>query len=646
MCGIVGIIPRDGFRRPAREEIDLMVETLHHRGPDDTGSVTLPGAALGLKRLSIIDVAGGRQPIANEDGNVTFVGNGEIYNYRELREELIDKGHRFATGSDMEVVVHGYESWGDSVASRLNGQFAFALWDGPRKRLLAARDRAGEKPFYYYQGPQDIFFASEIKALLVRDDVPRQLDLEGLDTFLTYEFIIAPHTIFQGIRKLPAAHILTVEGGSITTRRYWDVPSEVDRDRSEQEWVEELRGTLARAVEAQMMSDVPLGAFLSGGIDSSSVVAYMSRASKRPVKTFSISFQEGSYDESSYARQVSELFGTEHHEERIDPQVVDLFDKLVVHLDEPFADVSYFPTYLVSQVAAREVKVVLSGDGGDELFAGYDWYVADRICRSLDRFPGRAALRTLAAWSEVFPPSEKKKGLINKAKRFLTGATASPNLEHYRWLWYLNPEDKLDLYTDDFIAGIRSFDPGLPVVQALGELNGDLLNRQLHADFKIFLADDILVKVDRMSMATSLEARAPFLDRDVIELAFRMPGSMKLKGVTRKHILKQAMKGILPESILYRRKEGFSIPMKNWLRGELRPLMLELLSEDCIRRRGLFRWPAVERHISEHLEGRANHAHRLFPLMVFERWAQEFLDGFTRKGSARTTETQPCESNL
>lgn len=623
-----------------------MVETLHHRGPDDTGSITLQGAALGLKRLSIIDVAGGRQPIASEDGNVTFVGNGEIYNYRELREELIDKGHRFATGSDMEVVVHGYESWGDSVASRLNGQFAFALWDGRRKRLLAARDRAGEKPFYYYQGPQDIFFASEIKALLVRDDVPRQLDLEGLDTFLTYEFTIAPHTIFQGIRKLPAAHILTVEGGSITTRRYWDVPSDVDRERSEQDWVEELRSTLARAVEAQMMSDVPLGAFLSGGIDSSSVVAYMSRASKRPVKTFSISFQEGSYDESSYSRQVSRLFGTEHYEERIDPQVVDLFHKLVVHLDEPFADVSYFPTYLVSQVAAREVKVVLSGDGGDELFAGYDWYVADRICRSLDRFPGRAALRVLAAWSEILPPSEKKKGLINKVKRFLTGATAPADLEHYRWLWHLTPEDKRELYTEDLIAGIDSFDPGLPVLQALGGLKGDLLNRQLHADFKIFLADDILVKVDRMSMITSLEARAPFLDRDVIELAFRMPGSMKLKGVTRKHILKQAMKGILPESIIHRRKEGFSIPMKNWLRSELRPLMLELLSEERIHRRGLFRWPAVERQVSEHLEGRANHAHRLFPLMVFERWAQEFLDGFTPNGSARNIHPQPCEKDL
>jgi asparagine synthase (glutamine-hydrolysing) len=590
------------------------------------GSVALPGAALGLKRLSIIDVAGGRQPLFNEDQTIAFVGNGEIYNYRELRHELIELGHRFATGSDMEVVVHGYETWGDEVATHLNGQFAFALWDVTRKRLLAARDRAGEKPLYYFEGSRDIVFASEIKALLTRHDVPRQLDPEGLDTFLTYEFIIAPHTIFQGIRKLPPAHIVTIEGGEVKTRPYWNIPWEVNKKRSEEEWIEELRQTLARAVEAQMMSDVPLGAFLSGGIDSSSVVAYMSRVSPRPIKTFSISFREGTYDESAYSREVSRYFGTEHREERIDPRVVELFDKLIVHLDEPFADVSLFPTYLVSQVAVQEVKVVLSGDGGDELFAGYDWYLADRICRTLDRFPGRKALKAIAALSEAVPPSEKKKGLINKAKRFLAGATASPSLEHYRWLWHLTPEKKHFLYTKDFRESLDAFDPALPVTNRLDGVDGDLLNRQLYADFKIFLADDILVKVDRMSMITSLEARAPFLDRDVIELAFRMPGKLKLKGMTRKHILKRAMRGVLPDSILNRGKEGFSIPMKNWLRLELRPMMLELLSEEQIRRRGLFQWHAVERLISEHLSGRANHAHQLFPLMVFERWAAEFLD--------------------
>ncbi|MFQ5789041.1 MAG: asparagine synthase (glutamine-hydrolyzing), partial [Acidobacteriota bacterium] len=486
--------------------------------------------------------------------------------------------------------------------------------------------RAGEKPLYYYEGEKDILFASEIKALLCSSELPRRLDPEGLDSFLTYEFIIAPHTIFEGIRKLPPACLMTVEEGKVATRRYWEIPAQEDLERSEDEWAEELRDKLRAAVEAQMMSDVPLGAFLSGGIDSSSVVAFMSGASLQPVKTFSIGFHEGSYDETGYAREVARLFGTEHHEERIEPDVRRLFDKLIVHLDEPFADVSLFPTYLVSQVAAERVKVVLSGDGGDELFAGYDWYVAHRICRTLERFPGRSALAALNAVGEMLPPTRKKKGLINKAKRFLAGAAAPPELEHYRWLSYLDARDKQELYSPDLQAVLGGHDPAGTVLRTLGERNGDLLNRQLYTDFKIFLADDILVKVDRMSMATSLEARAPFLDRGVIELAFRMPGGLKLRGRTSKHILKKAMKGILPDSILHRRKEGFSIPMKNWMTRELRPLLLDLLSEERIRRRGLFHWPAVQRRISEHLSGRANHAHQLFPLMVFERWAEEFLD--------------------
>ena len=625
MCGIAGVVTRDSDKRLDPALIDRMVEKLHHRGPDDTGVITLPGVALGLKRLSIIDVAGGRQPIQNEDETITFVGNGEIYNYRVLRDQLVNQGHRFRTGSDMEVIVHGYEEWGDRVAEHVNGQFAFALWDGPKKRLLAARDRAGEKPLYYYDGGDDIVFASEIKSLLARTDIPRKLDPEALDGFLTYEFIIAPRTIFQGVKKLPPAHAMTIENGEVRTWPYWHAPSETDSERSESEWIEELRDTLGRAVASQMMSDVPFGAFLSGGLDSSTVVALMAEASAQPIKTFSIAFAEGSYDESSYAREIARLFETEHHQETIEPNVSELFDKLIVHLDEPFADTSLFPTYLVSQVAAKDVKVVLSGDGGDELFAGYDWYVADRVARTLARFPGRRALTMLHNLSEWVPPSEKKKGLVNKVKRFLAGAASAPELEHYRWLTQVTPESKARLYSRSFSDALRSSDPTLPVLAKLGETRDDLLNRQLFADFKLFLSDDILVKVDRMSMATSLEARAPFLDRDVVELAFRMPGHMKLRGGTRKYVLKKAMEGVLPERILHRQKEGFSIPMKNWLRRELAPLMDELLSQERIESRGLFEWTEVERLRREHVEGRANHAHQLFPLMVFERWAEEYL---------------------
>jgi len=625
MCGIAGVVALDPESRPDSALLDRMVEKLHHRGPDDTGVITLKGVALGLKRLSIIDVAGGRQPIQNEDETITFVGNGEIFNFRDLREELIGKGHRFRTGSDMEVVVHGYEEWGDRVTERVNGQFAFALWDARRRRLLAARDRAGEKPLYYYDGGGDIVFASEIKSLLTRADVPRELDLQALDWFLTYEFIMAPRTIFKGVRKLPPAHAMSVENGKIRVWPYWSAPAASDPDRSEALWIEELKDTLARAVSSQMMSDVPLGAFLSGGIDSSAVVALMAGASERPIKTFSIAMQENSYDESVYAREVSRRFGTEHHEEMIDPDVVGLFDKLVVHLDEPFADVSMFPTYLVSEVAARHVKVVLSGDGGDELFAGYDWYVAERLARRLAVFPGDRALRILHSMCERVPPTEKKKGLVNKVKRFLAGFHEPRELEHYRWLAHLGDSHKRSLYSRDLLAAASEEDSGSPVVAKLGEARDDTINRQLFADFKLFLSDDILVKVDRMSMATSLEARAPFLDRDVVELAFRMPGHMKLRGNTRKYVLKKAMEGVLPASILHRRKEGFSIPLKNWLRSELRPLMEDLLSEERVSHRGLFEPREVERLKALHLSGRENHAHQLFPLMVFERWAEAFL---------------------
>ena len=625
MCGIAGVVARDPRRSLDPAVIGLMVAKLHHRGPDDTGVVTLPGVSLGLKRLSIMDVAGGRQPISNEDETITFVGNGEIYNFRRLREELLSKGHRFKTGSDMEVVVHGYEAWGDRVVERLSGQFAFALWDQKRARLLAARDRAGEKPLYYHEGSEDIVFASEIKSLLSRADVPRKLDVEALDLFLTYEFILAPRTIFEGVKKLPPAHAMSVEGGKVTTWAYWRAPDTVEQGRSEESWAKELRETLTSAVRSQMMSEVPLGAFLSGGIDSSTVVALMAEASSRPVKTFNIAFREGSYDESSYAREVATLFATEHREETISPDVASLFDRLVVHLDEPFADVSLFPTYLVSEVASREVKVVLSGDGGDELFAGYDWYVADRLARTLSSFPGPRALGVLERASEWFPESAKKKGLVNKVKRFLAGAAAPEALQHYRWLSHLPAEEKAELYSKGLRESLAGFSAAAPVISTFGEERNDLLNRQLHADFKLFLADDILVKVDRMSMATSLEARAPFLDKDVVELAFRMPGSLKLRGYRRKHILKQAMADKLPSRILNRRKEGFSIPMKNWLRSELRPLMESLLSRERIEARGLLEWPAVERRMREHLAGGSNHAHQLFPLMVFERWAQEFL---------------------
>ncbi len=632
MCGIVGIVDRDLERPVGEAELGRMVQTLHHRGPDEEGHVTLPGVGLGMRRLSIVDLAGGSQPFASEDGQIQLVANGEIYNFLDVRRELEQRGHRFSSRSDIEVLVHAYEEYGDAFLERIRGMFALALWDGRTKTLLAARDRAGEKPLYYTLTPQGLFLASEIKALLVRPEVSRELDPEALDQFLTYEYVVAPRTIFAAVKKLPPAHFLRYRGGEVSVHRYWDAAAVAPRPMSESDAVDALRETLRRAVSNQMMADVPLGVFLSGGIDSSALVAFMAdaiRGTGMAVNSFSMGFDDGSYNELPWARTVAERFGTRHREQMVTPKITDLFEQLVVHLDEPFADVSLFPTYLVSQLAREHVKVVLSGDGGDELFGGYDTYIADRIARRVGRVVPRVGLAALERVAHLFPPSEKKKGLINKIRRFTQGAASRPaDIEHYRWMTFIGQRDKARLYRPELRDAIEGSDVYAPVREALAAWPGeDALNRQLYADLSIYLADDILVKVDRMSMATSLETRAPFLDTDVMELAFALPGDLKIRGSERKYILKQALRGILPDDILTRRKEGFSIPMKNWLRSELRPLMEDLLSPDRLRRRGLFDADEVRRWVDDHVAGRENHAHTLFGLMVFERWAGEFLTG-------------------
>ena len=630
MCGIVGIVERDPARPVEASEIERMVRTLVHRGPDEEGTVGLEGVGLGMRRLSIVDLAGGQQPFANEDGSIHLVANGEIYNFAELRDGLVARGHLFRSRSDIEVLVHAYEEHGERFLERVKGMFALALWDGRTRTLLAARDRAGEKPLYYTETPDGLRLASEIKALLSRAEVSRRLDPEGLDQFLTYEYIIAPRTIFAGIRKLPAGHFLRYRNGAVTVERYWDVARVPRRAWTEPEAVDALREALRRAVASQMMGDVPVAAFLSGGIDSSAVVAFMAEAARKTgveVNTFSMGFADGSYNELPYAREVAEHFGTAHREGTVTPDLVDLFERLVVHIDEPFADVSLFPTYLVSKMASAQVKVALTGDGGDELFGGYDAYMAQRLARRLARFAPDAALTTLERLTALFPPSDKKKGLVNKIKRFVQGATHAPaDIAQYRWMTYLGPETKRRLYTPALQADIGGADVYAPVRDRLRALDGDdWLNRQLYADLSIFLADDILVKVDRMSMATSLETRAPMLDVDVMELAFSLPGDLKVRGRERKYVLKRALDGLVPPRVLTRQKEGFSIPMKNWLRRELSPLMRDLLAPERLRRRGLFEPEAVARRIDEHVAGRENHAHVLFSLMVFERWAEEFL---------------------
>jgi asparagine synthase (glutamine-hydrolysing) len=626
MCGIVGIVESDLTRPVPREELTRMVRTLHHRGPDEEGSITLAGVGLGMRRLAIVDLGGGQQPFSNETDSIQLVANGEIYNFPQLRAELETLGHGFRSRSDIEVLVHAYEEWGEAFLTRLRGMFAIALWDARTRTLLAARDRAGEKPIYWTHTSRGLLLASEVKALLVRPEVRRELDVEALDQFLTYEYVLAPRTILKGIHKLPAGHYLLYRDGEVSIRKYWDAAAVRPRAWTEDDAAEALEAALRHATVGQMMADVPLGAFLSGGIDSSSIVAFMADASMQPVNSFSIGFEDGTYNELPYAREVARLFGTNHRERTVSPALEELFEKLIVHLDEPFADVSLFPTYLVSCLAREHVTVALSGDGGDELFGGYDAYRAQDLATRF-AWMGETLLPAAAAVAAALPPTGKKKGLVNTFKRFTLGATQAPaDLGHYRWMVYLGPRAKRRLYAPALQDALIQSDVYRPVRDALARFGtDDLLNRQLYADLSLYLADDILFKVDRMSMATSLETRAPFLDADVMELAFSMPGRLKIRNGERKWILKRAMRGVLPERILTRKKEGFSIPMKNWLRRELQPMMRSLLSPERVRARGLFNPDEVTRLIDSHVSGRENHAHTLFPLMVFERWCDAHL---------------------
>ncbi|MEE3201869.1 MAG: asparagine synthase (glutamine-hydrolyzing), partial [Acidobacteriota bacterium] len=524
MCGITGIVERDHHKPINRERLLKMVRVLTHRGPDDEGYVELPGVGLAMRRLAIVDVAGGHQPFTSEDGEIHLVANGEIYNHRELRKILVAHGHRFRSESDIEVIVHAYEQWGTSFLERIHGMFAVALWDSRQRIFLAARDRAGEKPLYYADTGSTLVFASEIKGILASGMVDRDVDLESLDQFLTYEYVITPRTIFSKIRRLPAAHYLVYREGQIEISRYWDAAAVPKRDWKEDEAVEAVREVFAQAVERQMMSDGPLGAFLSGGIDSSAVVAMMVKASGgvgSAVNTFSMGFADGSYDELPYARTIASRFGTTHREGTVEPDLRELFDQLIVHLDEPFADVSLFPTYMVSKMARQHVTVVLSGDGGDEIFGGYDTYAADQLARRLATVLPNGAISMLASVVGLLPPSGRKKGLLNKVKRFIQGIADAPeDIAHYRWMAFLPVATKRALYTRELQASLTQSDVYRPIRESLGSAGtDDFLHRQLYADLCVYLADDILVKVDRMSMATSLETRAPFLDVNLMELA-------------------------------------------------------------------------------------------------------------------------------
>jgi asparagine synthase (glutamine-hydrolysing) len=626
VCGIYGIFQLDGG--PADPALmPVMGHAIPHRGPDDEGHHVDGPCAIGMRRLSIIDLAGGHQPLSNGDGTLWLVCNGEIYNFRELRHELQALGHQFKTASDSEVILHSYAQYGEEFVHRLNGMFGFALWDVRHRRLIVGRDRLGIKPIYLYRDARRIAFASEAKALLTLPGLSAEIDPAALHSYLNLGYVAAPLSIFRGISKLPPASMLFVESGSVEERRYWRISEVMDREMAEGEWIERVRTRLDEAVRMQMVSDVPIGAFLSGGIDSSTVVGLMAAHSDQPIRTYAIGFKgtpaDDYYNELPYARRVADLFHTQHQEIVVRPDVVSLLPRLLWHMDEPLSDTAFITTYLVSQFARRDVTVILSGVGGDELFGGYRRYLGNHYQGYFDRMPGWAR-RVASAVGERLP-SDRHSPLLNLsrlAKGFLESA-GKPLEERYRAYVQVFPQEEAQRLLR-FAGAVR---PDMIEAAFSHARSGDSLNRMLAVDAETMLPDDLLMLTDKMSMATSLECRVPLLDHELVELAARMPEEVKIRGGRLKHAMKEAVSGLLPRDILERKKRGFGTPMGAWLKGELAPLVRGLLSDSIVKSRGLLQFPAVQELIASHEANRIDGTDRLMTLLNLEIWSRLYLDG-------------------
>jgi len=623
MCGIAGRFNYDPLRPVDRHVLEAMTDAVAHRGPDAAGYHLAHGIGLGHRRLSIIDLSTGDQPLANEDGTVWTVFNGEIYNFADVRAELLAHGHRFRTGSDTEVIVHGYEQWGERCVDKFRGMFAFAVWDATARRLLLARDRLGVKPLYYAHIPgRGVVFGSELKSLLEDPDVPRDWRPDAIDAYLTLLYIPAPATIYKGIYKLEPGHVLIAEKGSVRTSRYWDLEFTGDGDPlREEEYLEQLDALLSESVALRQIADVPLGAFLSGGIDSSAVCAYMRETSTRPPVTISVGFDHARYDELAHAKRVAEHLGCEFHPRTVTPDIVSLLPKLAWHFDEPFADSSAVPTYYVSKAARELVTVALSGDGGDELWAGYARHRVEHWEQN--------ARRTLGPASAVAGMLGRALPLSVKGARALRHLGSEPSqayaLKHAYGMF--EPDAKTRLYSSDFSASVRGADPFASFRDAYSRCRSiDPVDRGLYTDVHTYMVDDILTKVDRMSMAVSLEAREPLLDHRLLEFAATVPTSLKIKNGRGKYLLRKALEKKVPREILERGKQGFEAPIGEWLRGPLAPMAESLLSDGTLRDRGIFNDREVTRLWTEHRDGRADHRHRLWQLMMLELWFRQFID--------------------
>jgi asparagine synthase (glutamine-hydrolysing) len=631
MCGITGWANLDSQTprfEGARELLHSMCDRMVHRGPDSEGLLVTDGAALGMRRLAIIDLVTGEQPVYNEDKSVAVILNGEIYNYREVRRDLEKRGHSFRSQSDTEVLPHLYEEYADDMVQHLNGMFAFALWDSRTRRLLLARDRFGEKPLYWGVFDNTLLFASEPKVLLAHPAVKTSLNLQALREYLSFDYVPAPLTIYQGINKLPAAHTLTLADGRIETRAYWSLSYKTKQPvPTESEAAEQLRKLLADSVSMRLVSDVPLGVLLSGGVDSSTVAALAVQASTEAVKTFSISFAESSFDESSYARAVAKFLGTDHHEERLSANLAaNLVGEIGSWMDEPFSDPSLVPTYLLSRFTRKHVTVALGGDGGDELFAGYPMYRGHRWAENYLRVPSALRAGLLEPLIGLLPVKTKNLSFDYKATRFIAGTKYDRVARHHVWFGSFSPDEQEMLLTPEVVRQTDS-DVYRNARQMLGECDSsDVVEQMQSLDTRLYLAEDILTKVDRASMAVSLEVRAPFLDPRVAEFAASLPPSYKLRGSKTKYILKRAIDGYLPPFVTRRGKKGFGVPVAEWLKGKLRPLARDLLSPERVRRAGVFNADYITKLQTEHERGVANHRKLLWTLLMFELWHESFIE--------------------
>ena len=608
-----------------------MSDTLAHRGPDGEGAWTSGYVGLAHRRLAIIDLRDiASQPMSNADGSVWITFNGEIYNFQELRIELEARGHIFRTHSDTEVIVHAYEEYGRGCLDRLRGMFAFAIWDARSRTLFLARDRLGQKPLFYFVDGDRLIFASEIKAILADPAVPIEPDPMAIDHFLSLQYIPAPLTAFRGIRKLPAAHWLEIRDGRVKLGRYWRLRYTPKRQIDMQEAIAELRWQIAEATRLRLVSDVPLGAFLSGGLDSGAIVAYMAQETTQPVRTFSVGFEDDAFDERPFARLVAERYHTDHTELLVKAPVTDMLPRLVWHYDEPFGDSSAVPSYAIAQLTRQYVTVALNGDGGDENFAGYDRYVTDRLARLGDGIPS-GIWSALPALVQGLPGGLRQHKFLQKLKRVATVMAQPPERRYARWGGHFSLDERQSLYTPDFQTTVLDSDPEGVFTEVFGYHDGaDKTDQALNADVNLYLADDLLVKMDRATMAHGLEARSPFLDHVLMEFVASLPPRFKLAGRQKKRILKAALHGLIPEGILQRPKMGFCVPLADWFRQELREMAYDTMLSSRAMQRGLFQPKAVATLLNAHCKGQANYAEHLWDLFMLELWYRRFIDGNER----------------